>query len=80
MYFSASGTLSGTVTMGSASKVNAASGKTATLSGVVSGAFALTKDGAGTVALSADNTFAGTLTLSAGTLSVTGSATSPQTS
>jgi len=73
VYFSETATLSGTVAMASASKINVASGKTGTMSGVISGSYALTKDAAGTLVMSADNTFAGTMTITAGTLSVTGS-------
>jgi filamentous hemagglutinin family protein len=42
------------------------------ISGVVSGTGALTKSGSGTLALSGTNTYTGTTTIGAGTLSVTG--------
>jgi autotransporter-associated beta strand protein len=48
-------------------------GDTLTLSGVISGNYAITKIGAGTVVLSGANTYTGSTTVSAGTLSVTGS-------
>jgi len=44
-----------------------------TLSGTISGAGAFSKSGAGTLTLSAANTFSGVLTVNAGTLAVTGS-------
>ncbi|NBP49521.1 MAG: hypothetical protein EBU63_09265, partial [Alphaproteobacteria bacterium] len=43
-----------------------------TISGVISGAGNLTKAGAGTLTLSATNTFSGDLTISAGTVTMTG--------
>ena len=46
---------------------------TATLTGVVSGAFPLTKIGTGTVSLNGANTYSGTTSVSAGTLKIGGS-------
>ncbi len=59
-------TLTGNTTMG----CNTGS---ATVSGVISGAFTLQKLGAGTIILSGTNTYSGDTNVSAGTLSVTGS-------
>jgi autotransporter-associated beta strand protein len=47
-----------------------------TISGIISNAFTLTKLGAGTLTLSAANTYSGSTTVSAGTLNVTGSLSS----
>ena len=52
----------------SAFVVNTASGTSQTLSGTISGSGALTKTGAGTLVLTGTNTYAGTTTISTGTL------------
>ncbi len=57
---------SGTVTMASASGIGTTGN--ITISGVVSGAFALTKYGAGELILSGTNTYTGLTTITAGTL------------
>ncbi len=71
------GTLHTTATLSSAraialaangGTVSTAADTTTTLSGVLSGAGALTKTGAGTLALTATNTYSGATTVSAGTL------------
>jgi autotransporter-associated beta strand protein len=63
-------TFSGNILNNTAATFTAASGGTATFSGIVSGAGTLSKTGIGTVTLSgaSANTFAGTTTVSAGTL------------
>ena len=61
------GTISGTVTMTAAAAVGNNSG-TGTISGVVSGSFALTKRGAGRITLSNANTFNGGVTITNGIL------------
>lgn len=75
--FSGSNTLTGNITLGVASTIEAASGATLALtSGTISGPFALTLDGAGAINLSRNvtagsvaKTGAGTLTLSSNTAS-----------
>ncbi|MFM7891909.1 MAG: autotransporter-associated beta strand repeat-containing protein, partial [Actinomycetota bacterium] len=71
VYFSETATLTGTVALGSATKINVASGKTGEMSGVISGANALTKADSGTLKLSSANTYTGATTISAGTLNAT---------
>jgi autotransporter-associated beta strand protein len=60
-------TLSNTVGLG-ANTLNVGGNSNTTLSGVISGTGALTKDGTGTLTLSGANTFTGATTVSAGTL------------
>ncbi|WP_162785866.1 beta strand repeat-containing protein [Polynucleobacter necessarius] len=64
--------LSGNVILTADSFLSADLGNTLTLSGVISGSYGITKVGAGAVVLSNNNTYTGTTTVSAGTLSVTG--------
>ncbi|MGC4017020.1 MAG: autotransporter-associated beta strand repeat-containing protein [Luteolibacter sp.] len=71
---STAATHSGTVALASAASIGGA-GNT-TLSGVISGAFALNKVGAGTLTVTGLNTYSGATTVSGGTLAGTGSATS----
>lgn len=56
------------VTLASTGTINVASDKTLDLSGVASGVGSLTKEGAGSLVLNADNTYTGSTTISAGAL------------
>ncbi|BAN47411.1 Ig-like domain-containing protein [Metapseudomonas resinovorans] len=70
---SGSTTVSGTVTLTGAADISAASGSTLTISGAMSGAFALNKTDAGTLVLSNSGNEAGLTagtTITAGTLSI----------
>ncbi|MEG0148330.1 MAG: DUF4347 domain-containing protein, partial [Comamonas sp.] len=70
---SGNSTVSGTVTLTDAADISAASGATLTLSGVMSGAYALNKTDAGTLVLSNSGNEAGLsagTTITAGTLSI----------
>lgn len=66
-------TLNGTLTLGKNAEIRAASGGGLAINGVVSGANNLTKAGAGTATLSANNTLTGNVGVGAGTLALSGS-------
>lgn len=70
-------TLNGPLILGDANVWNVASGRTLTLGGTVSGAFPVTKDGAGAVILSVANSYSGGTMLAAdsGILEIGGSGT-----
>lgn len=68
-------TISGNIALSADASFGATSGTTLTASGVVSGAFSLTKVDAGTVVLSNANTYTGSTAISAGTLQLTGAGT-----
>ena len=61
----------GNITLGSAARINS-DADSLTLSGNISGAYALTKGGAGSLILSGNNTYSGATTISAGTLEIAG--------
>ncbi|GEM_PF-3769849 len=69
------GTISAPLTMGADTIVFVNTGNTFTISGVISGNYNLAKTGAGTLTLSGSNSFSGGLTIKAGTLLVSVSAT-----
>ena len=62
------------VELSNSGNLNIGSGSTLNLDAVTTGSFALTKTGAGTVGLSAANTYSGGTTLSAGTINISGTA------
>ena len=72
---SASGdnTISGVITLTADSTIGVDAGSTLTLNNMLVGDHALTKVGGGTLEIGVDNTYNNTATISAGTLSVTGS-------
>ena len=55
--------------------INTNTGTTLTYGGVITGSTAFTKSGAGTLVLTATNTFTGNITISAGTLKIDGTGT-----
>lgn len=69
--FTGSGTYSDAVSSDEALTANPESGNTITLSGVISGVASLTKTGAGTLTLSAANTYSGGTTITAGKVTLT---------
>ncbi|MBR5710902.1 MAG: autotransporter-associated beta strand repeat-containing protein [Thermoguttaceae bacterium] len=69
--FNGSGTYSDAVSSDEALTANPESGNTITLSGVISGEASLTKTGAGTLTLSAANTYSGGTTITAGKVTLT---------
>jgi autotransporter-associated beta strand protein len=71
-----SATFSGNILINNVATLTAASGGTATFSGVISGLGSVTKTGDGTVTLSGDNTYSGGTTNSAGVLSIGAGGTS----
>jgi autotransporter-associated beta strand protein len=66
---SGNNTWTGTVTLAADNTINTTSG-TLTVSGVTSGAYALTKTGTSTLTLTGTNTYTGATTISAGTLQI----------
>ena len=74
------GTIDNAITLGaSAGSISVGSGLAVSLSSAIGGTGALTKTGSGALILSGSNNYAGTTTVSAGTLSVNGSTTSATT-
>jgi len=65
------GTLTNNITLSTDATVQVDSTNTFTLSGIISGGYALSKAGDGTLTLSGANTFTGGLTIKAGTVSLT---------
>jgi autotransporter-associated beta strand protein len=68
---SGTNSFAGNIALGSATRINS-DADSLTLSGNISGAYALTKGGAGTLILSGNNTYSGATTISAGTLEIAG--------
>jgi fibronectin-binding autotransporter adhesin len=66
-------TLNGTLALGKAAEIRAASGGGLAINGVVSGSGNLTKTGAGSATFSANNTLTGNVDVDAGTLALSGS-------
>jgi autotransporter-associated beta strand protein len=66
------GSVAGPIALANAASVVVNRSNDLTLGGVISGAGSLTKQGVGTLTLTAANTFVGTTTISAGTISLSG--------
>nr|WP_067290102.1 Ig-like domain-containing protein [Marinobacterium profundum] len=79
LYSTGNTTIAGAVTLTGNTSVGVTSGGNQTFSNTISGASNLTKLDAGTVTLAGTNTYSGTTTVSAGTLSITGSTNSTTT-
>ena len=71
-YSSGTSTVGLAITLTGNQTVDTATGGTLAISGVVSGAFSLTKSGGGDLILSASNTYGGGTTVNAGTLTLSG--------
>jgi autotransporter-associated beta strand protein len=69
------GNVTGTFLTASSYVFNPDTGETATVGSVISGSSGLTMSGAGTLVLTAANTFTGNITISAGTLKIDGTGT-----
>ncbi len=74
------GTTGGTVTLGANSLTVGGANTSTTFAGVISGTGNLTKTGTGTLTLSGANTYTGTTTISAGTLTASGGSALPDAS
>jgi fibronectin-binding autotransporter adhesin len=76
-----SATLSGAITLAADASIGSFnSGDTLTISGAISGGYAMTKVGSGTLVLSGANTWTGVTTISAGTLRLSGGSAIADTS
>jgi fibronectin-binding autotransporter adhesin len=62
--------MNGAVTMGASPTITTSGASLLTVGGIISGAFNLTKNGTGSITLSAMNTYSGTTTNSAGTMNL----------